>query len=64
MKFEIGTINIDSEGRFMFVEAKINDKIFVMGSVYAPVIDEPKFCDFYFLPLLIVLIMIWVETGI
>ena len=43
LKFEIGNINIDSESRFMLVEVKINNKTIVMGSVYAPVIDEPNF---------------------
>ena len=32
----MGTINIDSKGRFMHVEVKIKNKIFVMGSIYAP----------------------------
>ena len=39
----MGTINVDSEGRFVLVEVKIDNKTFVMESVYAPVIDEPKF---------------------
>ena len=64
LKFEMGTvkstftINIDSEGRFMLVEVKINSKTFVMESVYAPVIDKPKFLDSLFSALLILLIMI------
>ena len=32
----------------MLVKVKINNKTFVMGSVYAPVIDEPKFFDSLF----------------
>ena len=44
----MGTIDIGSKGRFMLVEVKINSKTFVMGSVYAPTIDEPKFFDSLF----------------
>ena len=44
----MGAINIDSEGRFMLVEVKINNKIFVVGSACAPVTDEPKFFDSLF----------------
>ena len=48
VKFEIATISVDREGRFMLVEVKIKNKTFVIRSVYAPVIDEPKFFDFLF----------------
>ena len=43
LKFEMGSTNIDSEGRFILVKVKINNLAFVMGSVYARVIDEPTF---------------------
>ena len=33
---------------FILVEVKINNTTFVMGNVYAPVNDEPKFFDFLF----------------
>ena len=42
------TINVDSKGRFMLVEVKIDNKKFVMESDCAPVIDEPKFFDSLF----------------
>ena len=42
----MGTINIES--RFMLVKVKINNKTFVMESVLALVIDEPKFFDSLF----------------
>ena len=48
MKFELGTIKIDSNGRFILVDVKINNinnTTFIMGNVYAPVNDEPKFFD-------------------
>ena len=48
LKFEIGAINVNFEGGFMLVEVKISNKTFVRGSVYAPVIDEPKFFDSLF----------------
>ena len=48
LKFELGTIKIDSNGRFIPVDVKINNTTFVMGNVFAPVNDEPKFFDSLF----------------
>ena len=48
LKFEMGTINTHSEGKFILVEEKINNKTLVLKSVYAPIIDEPKFFDSLF----------------
>ena len=58
LKFGLGTIKIDSNGRFILVDVKTNNTTFVMGNVYAPVNDEPKFLTLCFLPLLNFLIMI------
>ena len=43
LKFE--HINIDPEDKFMLVEVKINNNAFVIRSVYALIIDKPKFFD-------------------
>ena len=48
LNFELGTIKIDSNGRFILVDVKIINTTFVMGNVYAPVNDEPKFFDSLF----------------
>ena len=48
LKFELGTIKIDSNGRFILVDVKINNTTFVMENVYAPVNDVPKFFDSLF----------------
>ena len=48
LKIDFGNLNIDPTGRYCFAEIKINDKSFVIGSIYAPTKDEPAFFDSLF----------------
>ena len=48
LKIDFGNINIDPTGRYCFAEIKINDKSFVIGSIYAPTKDKPAFFDSLF----------------
>ena len=45
LKYERPATYIDQAGRIMLIEIKFNDKVFVIGNVYAPTKDEPTFFD-------------------
>ena len=48
LKIDFGNVNIDPTGIYCFAEIKINDKTFVIGSIYAPIKDEPVFLILFF----------------
>ena len=48
LKYERTATYIDQAGRILLIEIKFNDKVFVIGNVYAPTKDEPTFFDAFF----------------
>ena len=48
LTFQIISLNIDPAGRFLLIELKINDKVLVIGNIYAPTKEEPEFFDSLF----------------
>ena len=47
-KYERTATYINQAGRILLIEIKLNDKVFVIGKVYAPTKDEPTFFDPFF----------------
>ena len=47
LKYEQTATYIDQTGRILLIEIKFNDKVFVIGNVYAPT-NEPTFFDALF----------------
>ena len=48
LAYERTATYIDQAGRILLIEIKFNDKVFVIGTVYAPTKDEPTFLDAFF----------------
>ena len=48
LKYEQTATYIDQTGRILLIEIKLNDKVFVIGNVYAPTKDEPTFLTPFF----------------
>ena len=48
LKYERPATYIDQAGRILLIEIKFNDKVFVIGMVYAPTKDDPTFFDTFF----------------
>ena len=48
LKFERTATYIDQAGRILFIEIKFNDKVFVIGNVYAPTKMNQLFLTFFF----------------
>ena len=48
LKYEQTATYVDQTGRILLIEIKFNDKVFVIGNVYAPTNDEPTFFDALF----------------
>ena len=48
LKYKRTATCIDQAGRTLLIEIKFNDKVFVIGNVFAPTKDEPTFFDAFF----------------
>ena len=48
LKYEQTATYVDQTGRILLIEIKFNDKVFVIGNVYASTKDEPTFFDALF----------------
>ena len=48
LTYERTATYIDQAGRILLIEIKFNDKVFVIGTVYAPTKDELTFLDAFF----------------
>ena len=48
LKYEKTATYIDQAGRILLIEIKFNDKVFVIGNVYAPTKDNPTFFNPFF----------------
>ena len=48
LKIDFRNVNIDPTGRYCFAELKMNDKTLVIGSICAPIKNEPALFDSLF----------------
>jgi len=46
LKYELGMVKRDTEGRYLLIEIKFDSKVLVIGNIYAHNKDEHNFLDY------------------